>query len=275
LALIATYAALSVYKAVDYTTTPRQPRFETTPADLGLPYEEVAFPSAGSDDVTLRAWWLPNAAIGRVVILAHGRYESRASHLDVAKGLWEHGYSVLAFDLRGHGGSTREPCSYGVRERWDVIGAVRFVEQRGSRPQSFGVLGWSLGAASALLAMAETDDIAALVSDSAYADAEPLLARNALRPGLRIALRLVRDVNLDDVEPERAIAHIGARHVLIIHGAADGAVPVAHAERLRQAGGQSVVDTWIVPNAGHIQASRTDPAEYMRRVTSFFDTKLT
>jgi fermentation-respiration switch protein FrsA (DUF1100 family) len=128
-----------------------------------------------------------------------------------------------------------------------------------------------LGGTSALLALAETPDIAAVVSDSAYANDAPLLAKNLLRPGLKLAMRLVRGVDLNEVQPVQAIAQTGGRHILLIHGGQDAAVPVEHAELLAGAAEPGLVEVWIVPEAGHVQAFVLRPEEYARRVISFFD----
>lgn len=272
--LCVTYAALSVYKAIQYTTTPRQPPITATPTESGLTFEDIAFPSAADDHLTLRGWWIPNPASQRAIILVHGRYENRTAHLALARPLWDAGYNVLLFDLRGHGQSDPAPCTYGLREQWDVVGAVNVAEQKGIAPGNIAVIGWSLGAASAVMAAQQTGDIAAVVSDSAYADAEPLLARNLLRPGLKLALRLVRGVDVRQIRPDRAIAAARGARFFLIHGAQDEAVPVASAYRLRDAGGVNVRDTWVVPETNHIQTYPNHPDEYLRRVIAFFDAAL-
>ena len=45
------------------------------------------------------------------------------------------------------------------KEIWDVVGAANVAKQRGIAPGSIGVIGWSLGAASALMATQQTGDI--------------------------------------------------------------------------------------------------------------------
>jgi dipeptidyl aminopeptidase/acylaminoacyl peptidase len=275
--LLVAYSGLAIYKARDYTTTPRQPAITASPADIGLAFQSVRFASAARDGVQLAGWWIPNPASTRAIIVVHGRYENRASHLALARPFFDAGYSVLLFDLRGHGESTRANCTYGVKESEDVVGAVAFVEAHGVAAGQIGVIGWSLGAASALLAMQRSPDIAAVVSDSAYADSSPLLARNALRPGLKLALRLTRGVNLNVVRPDRALAHVTAtseRHVFLIHGALDNAVSVAQFEQLRAAGGAAVADAWLVPDAGHTGAYATDPDTYISRVLAFFEREM-
>jgi dipeptidyl aminopeptidase/acylaminoacyl peptidase len=246
-ALLAMYAALAVDKARQYTTTPRQPVSNVTPADVGLDFQDVRFSSAAEDNVQLTGWWIPNLAATRAIIVVHGRYENRASHLALARPFYDAGYSVLLLDLRGHGASAPATCTYGLRESDDIVGAVAFLETHGVAAGRIGVIGWSLGAASGLLAMQRSPDIAAVVSDSAYADSAPLLARNLLRPGLKLAMRLTRGVDLNDVRPDHALAQVAAtsaRHVMLIHGALDTAVPVAQFNTLLAAGGAVVSDSW-------------------------------
>lgn len=270
LLLAATYAGLSIYKAYDYTTTPRQSVSSASPADEGLQYEDVTFPSAADDGVQLAGWWIPNPNAHRVLILVHGRYRNKAARLALAKPLRDAGYSLLLFDLRGHGESTYVRSTYGIKEQWDVIGAARFAQQKGFAPASIGVIGWSLGGASTLMAMGSSDDFAA-VADSAYANSDPLLARNPLQPGLRLAMRLVRGVDLSQVNPAESIRNLHNRSIMLIHGEKDVAVPLSQERVLEQAGGTSIKATWDVPDAGHVQAYQLHPDEYVQRVVSFFD----
>lgn len=272
--LCLTYAGLAVEKAISYTTTPAQPPFNQSPSDLGLRYSDIEFPSAASDHLRLSGWWIPNAASRRVVVLVHGRYANRTSVLFMAKPLWDQGFNVLLFDLRGHGESARAFCTYGLKEQWDVVGAVDWLTQHGFTRGSIGVMGWSLGGASALMAMSRSDAIQAVVSDSAYANADPLLARNALRPGLSLAMRLVRGIDLSQVSPERAVARLDDRRIYLIQGTADRAVPPSQAERLARAGGANVAALWLVPGAGHVGVYQQEPAEYVRRVVAFFKAEL-
>ncbi len=274
LVMAITYSGLAVYKAFQYTNTPRQNVSSITPPDDGLTYEDVTFPSAAGDGVQLSGWWVPNPNSHRVLILVHGRYANRMQMLPLAKPLWEQGYSLLLFDLRGHGKSTNVESTYGVKEQWDVIAAAQFAQREGFAPESIGVIGWSLGGSSTLMAMGSSTDFAAAVTDSAYANSDPLLARNPLRPGLELAMKLFRGVDLAKVRPVDAIRGLGNRSIMLIHGADDTAVPLAQEKLLQAAGGDAVKQVWIVPGAGHVQAYSQHSSEYVQRVAGFFDAVL-
>ena len=277
-----TYSGLVVYKAYSYTDTPRQDTSAITPPNDGLMYQDVSFPSAANDGAMLSGWFVPNPGSKRVLILVHGRYANRMHMEPMVKPLRAKGYNVLLFDLRGHGKSTYVESTYGIREQWDVIGAAWFAERQGFNPKSIGVIGWSLGGASTLMAMENSIDFAAAVTDSAYANSDPLLARNPLQPGLRLAMKWFRGVDLSKVQPADAIHELQLpsialirRSIMLIHGADDVAVPLSQEERLQDAGGANVKQVWIVPGAGHVGSFALHPDEYIQRVAAFFDAALT
>jgi fermentation-respiration switch protein FrsA (DUF1100 family) len=73
------------------------------------------------------------------------------------------------------------------------------------------------------------------------------------------------------------IARIAPRPLLLIHGTADDYVPIANFHQLQAAATSpsgSQVATWIVPGARHAQAFKKTGAEYVTRVTAFFDAAL-
>src|SRR3954447_21893479 len=99
-----------------------------TPADAGLPYEDVTFQA--SDGVSLAGWFIPGpAAPGPVVVWVHGWMWNRLGNtagqtpvpdrdvdfLPATTALHEAGFHVLMFDLRGHGESAsgKGPQTYG------------------------------------------------------------------------------------------------------------------------------------------------------------------
>ena len=182
------------------------------------------------------------------------------------------------FDLRAHGESDGERISAGYHEKKDVLGAVDYVQGRGY--QQIGVLGFSMGGASSLMAAAEDDAIDCLVIDSSYADMAGIMEREFkerssfpsffLNPVL-FMIKIMYGVDFKAVKPYEAVPEIAPRPILFIHGALDDFVPIDHAYRLYEASDNPADELWIVPGADHVRAYRTAPEEYISRVTAFFN----
>ena len=254
---------------------------EETPALLDLKYEEVSF-SSREDDLTLRGWYLPAQNSEQVVIMVHGEEHHRADPsigmLSIASGLVEHGHNVLMFDLRGHGESDGNRMSAGYYEKRDLLGASDYVKGRGL--ERIGVLGFSMGAVTALIAAAENSDIDAVVADSSFADLtdimEPEFSKRTIFPKfflrpLLFMVKLMYGVDFKAIKPVEVVSEIAPRPVLFIHGELDETIPVEHARRLYQASQNPRNQLWVVPEAGHVSAYANHPEEYMNRITTFFD----
>ncbi len=222
---------------------------------------------------------------GPAVIMVHGngqnRFDPSIGTMDIASGLVAHGYNVLMFDLRGYGESDGSTVSGGYHEKKDLEGAVEYVKGRGY--SSIGVLGFSLGAVTSLLAAAEDEEIDAVVADSSFADLndimEPEFAKRThaprifLRPIL-LMIKIMYGVDFAAIRPIDGVAGISPRPIFFIHGEDDETIPVAHASRLMQASQNPRNELWVVPDTGHTRSYITHPEEYISRVTDFFDKAL-
>jgi alpha-beta hydrolase superfamily lysophospholipase len=89
------------------------------------------------------------------VVLVHMQSRTRADWDEIAQQLEAAGVTVLALDLRGHGGSGGAAMPLAAMVP-DVRAAVQWLSTRpGVRPDAIGVAGASLGANLALLAAAD------------------------------------------------------------------------------------------------------------------------
>lgn len=281
--LLAASLGISAY-AASVVTMPQRDAERATPAAQGLAFEDVRF-GAADDGVEVAGWYIPRADARAAVVLVHGKDSSRSSEfggrfVEVAAALHAHGFAVLMIDMRGHGMSGDSRFTFGLTERRDVIGAADWLEAQGFQPGSVGVLGVSMGAASAIGAAADDPEIGALVADCSYAAIEPLMRQHwteasglpdFLLPSTLFVGRFIVGDDLRRARPADEVDDINAP-VLIIHGADDRFTPVEHGRQLAAAA--PAAEYWEVPGAGHAASYMADPRAYVERVASFFERSL-
>ena len=282
--LLAAYLLISAL-AANILTVPRRQAGQRTPAALGLAYDDVRFPSR-ADGIPIAGWYVPRQGSRKAVVLVHGWNSSRSAEfqgrfVDFAAALHERGLAVMLIDLRGHGASGDGHFSFGIRERYDVEGAVDWLERQGFQPGSIGVLGVSMGAASAIGAAADDPDIGALVEDCSFAEIYPLIRREwsnntplpqFFLPATVLMGRLLFGYAIWDARPVDEIGKIAPRPVLIVHGGGDTFVPAEQGRQLKAAAPSA--EYWEVPGATHAGSYAAAPSAYVDRVASFFASKL-
>jgi uncharacterized protein len=248
-----------------------------TPYELRVPFSDVRFQA--DDGFPLFGWWMPSEGSKRVIVLCSGYRGTKSEVVSLAPPLVERGFHVLAFDLRGQGGSGLSPVTMGYREWRDVVAAVRLAHER-VPGCSVGALAFSMGGAAAILAAADGAEVDALVTDSAYANASDVVAHCTRLWGHLPGWALVRPADwflhrrlgfrLADVCPADGVGRIAPRPLLLIHGTDDSVVPVEHAHRLYDRASQPK-ELWLVPGANHVGAYFVGRKEYLDRVSAFFE----
>ena len=257
---------------------------EENPATFGLYYENVSFLST-QDEIDLKGWFFTVIDSNKTIIMVHGvdvhRADSNIGMLNIAAALVENNYSVLTFDLRGHGESGGNSRYVGYFEKRDLHGAIAYIKERGFG--KIGVLGFSMGAATAIMAAAENNDIGAIVSDSSFADLKEIIApqfkkrtrlpRFMLRP-LLLTAKIFYRLNFLDIRPIEALQQIGHIPIFFIHGDQDETVPVEHARRMYEVSGNANNQLWITPGVNHVRSFATYNREYIEKITAFFNSVL-
>jgi dipeptidyl aminopeptidase/acylaminoacyl peptidase len=260
-----------------------EPEVDATPYRFDA--EDVTFARL-TTGIDLRAWWAPpHDDAGPVVIVVHGRGSCRRDAVTLlpAGMLARHGFGILALDLRDHGESDREDGHWagGVDEWQDVLGAWRWLRDRGYAADRIGLYGASMGAGSVAYALGHEPAVAAAFLDSPYADilsASTAYAEDHGTPGWMVPGALfiggvISGDNLLGDSPARIVREeLAGRPLFIVHGDADDTIAVAEGRALAQAAtdGGTPVDPWILPGVEHVQSAFVEPAEYERRLTGFF-----
>lgn len=245
------------------------------PSQLGLTFEDITLRTA--DGLRLSGWFIPGRPGAGSVLLVHGHGATRREGLRYTRALHDAGFHLLMIDTRGTGKSDPSFVTMGFLERRDVHAAVDYllVERRLG---PVGVMGFSMGAATSIMAMAEDDRIAAGVFEAGFSSVAQVLADQARYsyhlpeyPLLPLVKRLIEaraGISLIDPTPINSIAKISPRPVFIIHGRDDQTVRHHEGEKLFAAAKEP--KRFWSHTGGHTRAWQAD-TEYARtEIPRFF-----
>lgn len=284
LGILSLLCGVSIY-LVETLTRPKKlapfSEYTFTPFELGLPAEAVAFASHGGKH-NVSGWFIPNEGATTTILVCPGYRSGKADMLGISNFLWKAGHNVLVFEYYGHGADVGTPVTLGYREMEDFIGAVDYAKQRAPETH-LGVVGYSMGAAIAIMCSARIPDIEVIVADSAFATHASVVDYNVRRalhmpssPFAWLADYLLgwrAGYHFRQVEPLRDIVQIAPRPILLIHGGKDTIVD-PHDAPLLYAAAQETRELWIVPSADHCGAYFADRPLYVKKVTEFFEKNL-
>lgn len=197
------------------------------------------------------------------VILLPGDGNGMFSMLPWALLLGRAGYQSILVDLRAQGRSTGRYVTYGAIESKDLVQLVTALRAQGLIRGRLGLLGDSLGAATALLAAPHLAHLAAVVAISPYARATSVIPRfadhfiwyahfipaSSWRAAERAAGRMA-GVSLADAAPIKAVADIRAP-VLYLQGGADQIIGSKAAHELAARTPDSELSMY--PGLGHVR----------------------
>ena len=247
--------------------------FCDTPKEIGLEYETVSIINA--DGISLESWYIPAQNSKKGIILVHGHGGSRNEGLRFATSLHNTGFNLLALSLRRN---ANEYASMGYHEVKDVKAAVDFLLKE-KKLESVGVFGFSMGAATSILAMEADTRIKAGLFSSGYASALDITSEAAKRdfgipyyPLIPIVLRVINlrgNMKLETVRPIEKIGNISPRPISIFHCDKDHYVDSNHAARLF-AEAREPKEKWIPNCDKHEFIWNTHREEAEKRSVDFF-----
>ncbi|HEX6441268.1 MAG TPA: alpha/beta fold hydrolase [Stellaceae bacterium] len=175
---------------------------------------------ATEDGERLYGWWTPPASGHGAILILTGKGVVLSDYAALFRDLAEHGFGVLGIDYRGNGASTGHPSEAGLRA--DARAGFDFIRASASQAK-IAVYGESLGTGIAV-GLAHDRSLAGVLLNSPYAAVVRLFE---LR-GPPLPYRLIMP---DQLDSEALVGTIGVP-ILILHGTADAAIPVAEARRL-------------------------------------------
>jgi fermentation-respiration switch protein FrsA (DUF1100 family) len=164
--LLLTYLA---FAAVLYVM---QPKFlygpardvSSTPAELGLDFEDVVFKN--SDGLDLSGWYIPAKNSKLTVLFCHGNGGNMAHRLDSINIFNNLGLNCFIFDYRGYGHSLGKPSEEGTYT--DAMAAYKWLIKEKKMPaEDIIIFGRSLGGTIAAQ-LASKVEAGALIVESAF-----------------------------------------------------------------------------------------------------------
>jgi fermentation-respiration switch protein FrsA (DUF1100 family) len=267
---------VAVFSVGTFASSPSPAEIGAPPA--GLPIESVTIASASGS--RLSGWFLQGRPGGGSVMLMHGIRANRLEMLDRARFLHAQGFSVLLFDFQASGASSGRHITFGYLESADARSAFEFLRAK-TPGERIGVIGLSLGGASAILAdpPIEAD---AMVLEAVYSSfGKAVENRLVMRCGRFCAYfsplltwQVKPRLGFDPagLEPAARISRIHAP-VLLIAGEQDQHATLEDVKQIF-ANANEPKELWIVERAPHADFHRVAKAEYERRVLAFLSRTL-
>jgi uncharacterized protein len=272
-----------------------------TPAEVGLPFEPVRFPA--TDGVGIKGWFVPAQGNGAepapAIVFVHGWMWNRSGNvagkvpiddrdvdfLPATKALHDAGYSVLLYDVRGHGESEKGKgfLSFGPVEKRDFVGAVTYLRSRADVDSDrIGSIGISMGGTIALYGAPEAQPIKAILAvqpakvttfNNNYALTEIGIAGPLLIAPIEYLYRLSRTPPPSVQDPGAPTPHLGDTVVKYVQGTGDPWGTMADVRRFHST--TPVTDGPVVEysSTGRYDGYRYVSAE-IDEIVDFFDRNL-
>lgn len=223
---------------------------QRTPEAAGLPYKDLQI--ATSDGVTLHGWWMEHPSPRGQIVYWHGNGGNLSLWLDVFVDIRRRGFSVLAVDYRGYGGSGGSPSEKGIYRDAEAVNAY-FAQhlRREGTPTIYW--GRSLGSVVASHA-ASKNPPDALILESAFPDARFLFASNPVMLGLSYLATYRFPTS----------KHLETYHgpLLVIHGDEDTLIPFN--------AGQKVFERAASPRKTFVALQGADHNEMYARMATYW-----
>lgn len=227
------------------------------PTLAGVDGERVGV--TASDGREIFGWHYPAQERAPTVLLLHGNAANVANRAPLARGLVQRGLGVFMLEYRGYGGAGGTPTIEGV-VRDARAGLDRAAELAGGSDRLV-LFGRSLGGAVGMQVL-EGPEVAAVILESTFTSLEEVAqAAYPILPDF--VFRRLRGV----LDTRVAVEGLEAP-VLVVHGTADGIVPFAMGEALRDAA-PGPREWYPVRGAGHNDVHDVGGDAYFERLAEF------
>lgn len=235
----------------------------------------------GHDDELLIGHYYTKPNAKRIVIAVHGWRSSWSRDFGIISRFFDElDCNVLYVEQRGQNASGGQYMTFGIHERYDCRGWVRWVNKTvNSEHLPIYLAGVSMGASTVLMASGQKlpDNVKGIISDCAFTSPHDIWAyviKEKMRLTYRIRSYVVNDMLKRKAKIQEHYSTIDAMKensvpVLFVHGTSDNLVPVDMTYRnyLACAARKTLL---VVPGADHAISCYVDPDRYLAALREFF-----
>lgn len=170
------------------------------------------------------------------IILLHGIRSNKNTFLDLSEFLAKNGFNSVAIDLRAHGESEGQFCTFGVNEKRDIKKVIDYLSKH-EKINHVGVWGQSLGGAIGLQAMDFDKRIKFGIIESTFSDFKTIVndyfnlhAGFSFSPFSNYLVNRagnIAEFDIDDAKPIKYCKSIN-QPIIMTHGNADERINIKY-----------------------------------------------
>lgn len=225
---------------------------------------------------------------GVIIFIPGIRGPSITAGFGHARLMKENGFSSILLERRARGESEGNVIGLGYMEYLDVKAVVEHIRTQ-DKEVPIIVYGWSMGAATALIAIGEIPDIAGAISLAAFSSLEDIfedvLIDNRVprfiavmqRPFVSAYATIRYGTKTFRLSPKAAMHKLGDRPVLIVHSKMDSVVPFRSFNEIMD-NAPAHVESWILEGDRHLILETMEDIlnpendqEYVTHIMGFLD----
>jgi uncharacterized protein len=285
---LSAFGTMAIYVISQLLLSPKKVSYKKT-YKLGIQKGEIdekVFRAIKKEELFIRSYhgyslhgmFFPVEKSKKIIIIAHGITWSLFGSFKYVDMFQKQGFHVLLCDHRYHGLSGGNHISYGYYEKDDLKAWIDFIYNRFSENVLIGLLGESLGAATALEVSKRDPRVKFCIADCAFSDFRTLIRVKLKQFKLRIDpiidiisffVKLRHGWSFPDISPIKGLEKIKTP-ILFIHGKEDTFIPLQMTLDMfkRKKDNKKL---YVVPRAGHAEAYNTDPKGYEKKVFEFIN----
>lgn len=245
--------------------------------DFGLQTEPLEIIT--KDNLKLKAEIIRTDSIQKgTVILVHGIRAHKEHFYPVCKLLSNNGFNAVVIDLRAHGQSEGKYCTYGFKEKHELVALIDTLNNDKSLNKNFGIWGQSLGAAVALQTLEIDKQLKFGIIESTFSDFRTIVNDYSFNKfGFTIPFmndyliwkaEQIGDFDADKIIPSES-AKLIKQPILVVHGNLDKRIKIEYGYKNYYNLTSEEKEFIEIETANHLNVWEKGGEDYFNKVLKF------